>query len=259
MWQPDGWDARTRLGILTPHADVGPESEFQAMAPEGVRIHAARVPFGAMASGGLMDPTIPLAPVEAFVNPPHIDQAVSLLSAAPVAAIGIAFTSSSYVVGADAEKRATDRLSERASGIPALATCASAVEGLRCLGTQRIALFDPPWFDDELNRLGAEYFRSQGLDVVSHSPCGLPSSQTGINPADLYDWILEHTPERAEALFIGGNGFRSIGVIDALERELGRPVLTANQVLLWNLLRASGSQLVPDRYGKLFQASGSAL
>jgi len=36
------------------------------MAPDGVRIHASRVLFGAMAAGGVMDPTIPLAPVTAF-------------------------------------------------------------------------------------------------------------------------------------------------------------------------------------------------
>ena len=76
MWQPDGWDVRTRIGVLTPHADVGPESEIRAMAPESVGVHAARVPFGAMAAGGVMDPTIPLAPVAAFVEPPHIDDAV---------------------------------------------------------------------------------------------------------------------------------------------------------------------------------------
>ena len=52
MWQPDGWDVRTRIGVLTPHADVGPESEIRAMAPESVGVHAARVPFGAMAAGG---------------------------------------------------------------------------------------------------------------------------------------------------------------------------------------------------------------
>jgi maleate cis-trans isomerase len=44
MWQPDGWGWRARIGVLTPHGDIGPEAEFRAMAPEGVSIHAARVP-----------------------------------------------------------------------------------------------------------------------------------------------------------------------------------------------------------------------
>src|ERR1700682_474682 len=54
MWQPDGW-ARTRIGVLTPHADVWPEAEFGAMAPDGISIHAARVPVGAYKPGGAMD------------------------------------------------------------------------------------------------------------------------------------------------------------------------------------------------------------
>ena len=71
-WKRDGWEATVRIGVLTPHADVGPESELKAMAPPGVAIHATRVPFGAMTAGGVMDPTIPLAPVKAFAKPPHV-------------------------------------------------------------------------------------------------------------------------------------------------------------------------------------------
>jgi maleate cis-trans isomerase len=48
MWQRDGW-AQTRIGILTPHAEVGPEAEFHAMASDGISIHAARVPANQVA------------------------------------------------------------------------------------------------------------------------------------------------------------------------------------------------------------------
>jgi maleate isomerase len=222
------------------------------MAPATVGVHAARVPFGAMATGGAMDPTIPLAPVRAFVEPPHIDDAVSLLGAAPVAVIGIGFTSSAYVTGADAEKDLIDRLEVRSSGIPVVATCAAAVHALRRLGADRVALVDPPWFDQELNRLGVEYFSSQGVGVVFHAPCALPSSQRSINPAELHAWILAHTPDSAQAVFVGGNGFRSVGVIAALEEDLERPVVTANQVLLWGMLRAIRSSVSPRGYGQLF-------
>src|ERR671916_1827366 len=92
-WRRDGWEASVRIGVLTPHADVGPESELQAMAPQGVAIHATRVPFGAMAAEGVMDPTIPLSPVRAFAEPPHLDDATELLVAAPLNAITYGFTS----------------------------------------------------------------------------------------------------------------------------------------------------------------------
>ena len=252
MWRRDGWDVRTRVGVVTPHADVGPESEIRAMAPETLGVHAARVPFGAMGTGGAMDPTIPLAPVKAFVEPPHIDDAVSLLAAAPVAAIGVGFTSSAYVTGADAEKAMVDRLHNRSSGIPVVSTCAAAVHALHRLEVGKLALVDPPWFDPELDQLGARYFSSQGVEVVYHAPCGLPSNQRSINPPELYDWIRRHTPDAAQGVFVGGNGFRSVGVIAALEEDLGRPVLTANQVLLWGMLQAIGSRVSPQGYGQLF-------
>jgi maleate isomerase len=252
MWQADGWEVHTRIGVVTPHADVGPESEIRAMAPETVGVHAARVPFGAMATGGVMDPTIALAPVRAFAEPPHIDDAVGLLAAAPVAAIGIGFTSSAYVTGADAEKDLVDRLQGRSSGVPVVSTCAAAVQALGRLEVDRVAVVDPPWFDAELNLLGVEYFSSQGLDVVFHAPCGLPSNQTSINPPELYDWIRAHTPDAAQGVFVGGNGFRSVGVIAALEQDLGRPVVTANQALLWGMLRAIGARVSPRGYGQLF-------
>jgi maleate isomerase len=199
-----------------------------------------------------MDPTIPLAPVQAFVEPPYIDDAVSLLAAAPLGAIGIGFTSSAYVVGAEGEQKVLDRLMRHSGGIPVVATCASAVAGLRRLDARRIALFDPPWFDAELDRLGAEYFTSQGLEVVAHAPCGLPSNQRSINPSELFAWIVKHTPIEADAVFIGGNGFRTVGIISALEQDLRRPVLTANSSLLWGLLHAAGSAATPTTYGRLF-------
>ena len=252
MWQPDGWDVRARIGVLTPHGDVGPESELQAMAPEGVRVHATRVPFGGIRTGGQMDPTIPLAPVQAFVEPPDIDEATALLAAAPLGAIGIGFTSSAYVIGADGERKVVERLMEHSAGIPVVSTCAAAVAGLRTLKVQRIALFNPPWFDAELDRLGAGYFTSLDLDVVLHRPCELPSNQRSISPADLFAWIVAHTPDNAEAVFIGGNGFRTVGVISTLEADLQRPVLTANSVLLWALLHAARTAARPTNYGRLF-------
>jgi maleate isomerase len=173
-WKRDGWEATMRIGVLTPHADVGPESELQAMAPPGLGIHAARVPFGATAAGGVMDPTIPLAPVRAFAEPPHLDNAAELLAAAPLNAIAYGFTSSAYMIGVEGEAEMIARLEGRTRGIPVVAACRAAVKGLRVLAARRIALFDPPWFDTELNGLGRRYYESAGFEVVHSAPCGLP-------------------------------------------------------------------------------------
>ena len=253
MWQPDGWGFRARLGILVPHAAIGSESELAAMAPAGVSIHATRVPLGVMRTGGLMDPTIALEPVRAFAEPPLVDDAAELLAAAPLHAIGFAFTSSSYVRGATDDEMLRRRLEARTHGIPVAISSVSAVLGLRALGARRIALVDPPWFSSELTSLGVDYFTGQGFAVIHAAPANVPSEQRAINPGQLFESIREHVPVGAEAIYIGGNGLRAVGIIQALEEDLRIPVLTANQVLLWHLLHLAGTHAPVTGYGRLFE------
>jgi maleate isomerase len=252
VWQPDGW-GQTRIGVLTPHADVVPETEFKALAPDGVSIHAARVPFGGYKPGGTMDPTIADNPVRAFADPPAVDDAAEMLAMAPLHAIVFGFTSSSYVRGAADDAALKSRLEARTRGIPVIIPCAAAVTALAALSIRRVALISPPWFSAEMDRQGVSYFKSQGFEVVYSGPAGLPSDQQAIQPDQLYNWVLSHVPTNAEGVFVGGNGFRAIGVIDALENSLDRPVLTANQVAFWCALRLTAARAPVTRYGRIFE------
>ena len=251
MWQPDGW-AQTRIGVLTPHADIGPETEFGAMAPDGISIHAARVYFGAYKPGGVMDPIMADNPARALADPPLVDDAAELLAAAPLHAIAYAFTSSSYIRGAADDIKLKERLETRTRGIPVTITCAAAVTALIALGAKKLALFNPPWFSAETDQQGARYFQNSGFEVVHNGPAGLPSDQQAIEPSELYEWVRAHTPTEADSVFIGGNGFRAVGIIKALEEALARPVLTANQVAFWHALRLSGTRAPIVDYGRIF-------
>jgi len=251
MWQPDGW-GRTRIGILTPHADVNPESEFSAMVPSGISIHAARVPMGAYRPGGVMDLKISDDPVRAFADPPLVDDAAELLASAPLHAIVFAFTSSSYVRGSAEDDRLKERLEARTRGIPVVIPCAAAVAALRVLNAKKLALISPPWFSAEMDRQGADYFGAQGFELVYSGSAALPSDQQAIRPNELYEWVCMHTPKIAQAVFIGGNGFRAVGIVKALEETLGIPILTANQVSLWQALQLSRSQVPILHYGRIF-------
>jgi hypothetical protein len=129
MWQPDGW-GQTRIGLLTPHADIVPEAEFSALAPDGISIHATRIPFGGYKPGGTMDPTIAEDAVRAIVDPPAVDDAAEMLAMAPLHAIVFGFTSSSFVRGAADDAALKSRLETRTRGIPVVITCAAAVTAL---------------------------------------------------------------------------------------------------------------------------------
>jgi maleate isomerase len=147
----------------------------------------------------------------------------------------------------------SSRLEQRTGGIPVIATCLSTLTALKALGARRLAFVNPPWVDASTTKGGAAYFGGAGLEVVLAESADLPNSQRDVQPGTIYEWTRGHVPESADAIFIGGNGFRAVGAIEALEEDLGRPVLTANQVILWHALRLAGANARVSGYGRIFE------
>ena len=167
-------------------------------------------------------------------------------------AIVFGYTTSSYLLGADADAAVRARLEGRAGGIPVVLPVPSAAQAFRALGAKRVALIHPPWFSEEVNGKGMEYFRNQGFDVLRCTRMAPARSFTEVRPVEVYDWVRANTPDNAQAVFIGGNGLRAVGAIDALETALSKPVLTANQVALWAALRVSKAVAKISGYGRIF-------
>ena len=110
------------------------------------------------------------------------------------------------------------RLEKRSNGIPVLLTCPSAVAAFNALGVRRIALIHPPWFADDQQQRGVEYFQSRGFDVVYANQMrlrGLSVAQlpdplrkfTELYPAELYEFAPAKVPATAEAVFFSGKWF----------------------------------------------------
>jgi maleate isomerase len=55
-----------------------------------------------------------------------------------------------------------------------------------------------------------------------------------------------------EAVFASCTNLRTFGVIGAVEAELGLPVVTSNQALLWDMLRRAGADARGWGPGRLF-------
>jgi maleate isomerase len=155
------------IGILTPHAAAGPEEEFPAMAPGRIMTRVARI----SAKDAGTAPTCPLG-LRMLMTAPLLEDAAEPFASGPVDVVGYASTSSAYAAGFDEETAVVSGLSRRMR-LPVVATCASAVLALRLFGVERIAVVHPPWFDNELNELGASYFGSQGFEVVASAPANL--------------------------------------------------------------------------------------
>ena len=241
--ESDGSGWRARLGVLTHDDSTISESELWTMAPPGVSFHTSRILFADLAT---------------YAEPPGPEHATDLLARLPLQAIIYAWTVGSYLLGTSGEEELVRRVGNHSNGIPVLMSAPAATAGFRALEAERIALVHGPFFTDDFDQKGVAYFQERGFDVVHVShlqpPVEVPHPNTGsvARPDEIYEWVRGHVPSSAEAVFIGGNAVRAIGVIAALEEDLGRPVLTANQVSLWYALRMAGAEVRLDNYGQLF-------
>jgi maleate isomerase len=231
---------RLTVGVVTPHAAAGPEVELPAMTHGRVTTVLSRTG----------------SPPGASTEPAALDRAAVTFRRRTLAAVAHASTTSGYVIGHREETELVERLSQRFN-VPAVASCAAVVAALRTYGIGRVQLVHPPWFDADFDELGAAYFRSQGFETVVTKAVDLPDDPARVHPQDVIDWVEHRVEDRAEAVFLAGNGFRAAGAVEELELRTGRLVLEANQALLWGILAATGTRWEVAGHGRLLRAHTS--
>jgi maleate isomerase len=59
----------------------------------------------------------------------------------------------------------------------------------------------------------------------------------------------------AEAVFISGVGMPTIAMIDALESDLGKPVISASSAMMWSAFRVAGVRAAVKGASKLLANS----
>jgi maleate isomerase len=248
---------RFTVGVVTPHAATGPEVELPAMTGGRVATVVSRTaspPAVSQAPSRAVPPAH--AALRASTEPAALDRAAGTFKGRTLAAVAHASTTSGYVLGRREEAALVERLSQRFD-VPAVVSCAAVAAALRTRGVGRVQLVHPPWFDDEFDELGAAYFRSQEFDAVVTKAVGLPHDPARVHRQGIVDWVEQHVEDRAEAVFLAGNGFRAAGAVEELELRTGRLVLEANQALLWGILAATGTAWNIVGHGRMLHASTS--
>jgi maleate isomerase len=249
---------RLTVGVVTPHTAAGPEIELPAMTRGRVATVLCRTGAAPEAPRASSQTAVPAhTELRASTEVAALDHAAVTFRGRTLAAVAHASTTCGYVIGHQAEDHLVEHLAHRFD-VPAVASCAAAAAALRTYGVGRVQLVHPPWFDDEFDQLGAAYFRSQGVDAWVTKAVGLPEDPARVKPHQVIRWVEQHVEDRAEAVFLAGNGFRAAAAVEQLELRTGRLVLEANQALVWGILAATGTTCDVAGYGRLLRAGTSA-
>jgi maleate cis-trans isomerase len=236
-----GW--RARIGFLVPPGNPTVEPEMFELAPPGVSVHFTRMSASGSAgthAGQEERNRSQLA---------SLDDATRLLAMLSLRVIVMAHTATSYTLGRDGEA-ALIRRQEAASGTRFVTAFGSVLEALGSLGVRRVAYATP--YAAELTEQGRAHLALEGFDVV------------GVARLEGVRNIYEETAERAymvgreadrpeaEAVFLSGTGMPTLAMLQTLEDDLGKPVISAASAMMWNALRIAGVGGRRAGYGRLF-------
>ncbi|QFS90653.1 Arylmalonate decarboxylase [Mycobacterium sp. THAF192] len=220
------------IGVVVPY-DFALDRELWRWLPNDVSLHITRLPFAPMPA--TMEMAVHIS------DPEHAAQCVTDVSAVGPLVTAYACTSGSFVGGPLAEQALVEAM--LAAGSPlALTTSGALLSALRYLGYTRVATATP--YTADLTVGLTAFLGESGIEVTAAAGLGLTSDIWTV-PHDVTAQLVRETDTGdAQAVFISCTNLPTYDVIADLEHELGKPVLTANQVTMWHSLSLIGRKAV---------------
>ena len=236
---------RHRIGLMVPSTNTTCEGDYQLVAPRSMTVHGQRLWLtnDAMGEDGMERMNT------------DIESGARYLSTARVDAIVYACTTGSFFKGAGWDRDMLD-LIERTAKVPAIGTSPAVVEALRFMGARKISVATP--YPDWSNRRLRTYLETAGFTVlnVEGEPVAVGAGQQGINdqdPESVVRFASRVCRPEADLLFCSCTAWRSLEVVEELERITGRPVVSSNQSTIWASFRKLGLTRPIEGYGSLLR------
>ena len=169
-------------------------------------------------------------------SPEKLREGARLLAPFAPRAVVWACTSGSFVYGPQGARDQVDRLA-RDCGAPASSTSFAFVDAVRAIGVRDVAICAS--YPDEVAALFVDFLAAADIRVVSMSSAGIDTAaEVGtLTPEQVLTLAAANDHPYAEALLVPDTAMHTIQLLPELESALGKPVLTANQVTVWQGLR----------------------
>lgn len=235
-----GW--RARIGFLVPPGNPTVEPEMIQLAPAGVSVHFTRMVAQGV-TGSLQGQEERNRSQIA-----HLDENVALLSLVKPNVIVLAHTATSYTLGKTPEAALVERM-ERSTGSRFITAFGSVIAALAQIGVQRVAVGTP--YDEQATLQCKANLEAYGLDVASFGRLANVTNIYDETPERAYALARQVDAADAQAVFLSGVGMPTLAVLETLERDLGKPVISSASAMMWNALRAARVTAPIEGFGRL--------
>jgi maleate cis-trans isomerase len=229
-----------RIGLLLPSSNTIQEPEFTRILPDGLTLHAARLPLR----------TADAAAKTRLVE--DIETESRKLADADVDVIVLATTASCCHNGIFYGRELIDRI-EAASQRPATTASAALILALTALNVQRLAIA-APW-GDAVNAMVAAFLVASGFTVVAQRAMGHVSDlEIGLLPEQTAFELGQAVDQpQAQTVMLASANWPTLRIVDRLEAAIDKPVLTTSQISLWAVLRLVEYQAPVFGWGRLLR------
>jgi maleate cis-trans isomerase len=236
--------SRAKLGLIVPPNNTVNEAEWQSALPQGVSLHATRMRLNPLAR----------LPEEMATLRADLKEAAALVAEAGVDVVAFGCTAPSAVN----PRREMEEMIEAACGRPGATAGAAMADALLAVSGRHIVLLSP--FSEKVTQHEAAYLAGEGIAAIAVASLGhqtyAPGRKLGIHligPDEIRAALAPLPLRDADAVMLSGTNLVTFPIIAALEAELGKPVVSSNQALLWSALRRAGVRdCLP--LGRLFDA-----
>jgi maleate isomerase len=241
VYTPDSGPGKYRIGLVALANDYATERDFTNMRPsDEVAIFVSRVPNS---NACTVENLRKMAP--------HITTATSLLvPEGRLDAVAYSCTSGTVVMGFD---KICDLIQAARPGVPCVTPITASLEALDRFDAHRLAVLTP--YVDDVNAAIASHLEAQGKSIAGFTSFHIQDNEdmAAVPSEAIYQAALEADRPDADALFVSCTAIRAVDVVGRIEQALGKPVVSANQAMFWQALRASGHQQPVSGYGRLLE------
>ena len=128
----------------------------------------------------------------------------------------------------------------------------ASLKALKKFNIQKVAIFTP--YPKKLNDEVINFFKKEKFEITANAYFDIESDiDIGkVDPNYLFDVLKKMDLKGADALFISCTALPALSIIDKLETELDKIVLSSNQALIWDTLEKIGVNNSISGFGKLF-------
>ncbi|MEV0009488.1 decarboxylase [Streptomyces sp. NPDC051840] len=184
-------------------------------------------------------------------TPERLAAGVEELRMAGAESLVWACSGASFAYGWDGAHEQAAELA-RTAGLPASSTSVAFVHALRELGASRVAVAAS--YSEDVAALFAGFLEAGGVEVTATRGGGIISaSEAAAADVELVkELAVAGDHPDAEVVLIPDNALHTAAHVPELEELVGKPVLTANQVAVWEGLRLTDRRVWAPTLGTLF-------